>query len=86
MADNTLGLIIAAVSVVTSGLQQVFCRELQKNNKLSGVELLSVTAPAQVLPFDQSLIVFPIFVRSCCRKQGIQSGAGSFRKLCYHDS
>lgn len=49
MADNTLGLIIAAVSVVTSGLQQVFCRELQKNNKLSGVELLSVTAPAQGL-------------------------------------
>lgn len=47
MADNTLGLVIAAISVVTSGLQQIFCRELQKNNKLSGVELLSVTAPAQ---------------------------------------
>lgn len=39
---------IAAVSVVSSGLQQIFVRTMQQKHKLSAHELLSNTAPAQV--------------------------------------
>lgn len=49
MGDNMLGLIVAALSVVSSGMQQIFCRSMQQKHKLSSHELLSNTAPAQVL-------------------------------------
>jgi len=42
------GLVIAAVSVVSSGLQQIFVRTMQQKHKLTAHELLSNTAPAQV--------------------------------------
>ena len=42
------GMCIAAVSVVSSGLQQIFVRTMQQKHKLSAHELLSNTAPAQV--------------------------------------
>lgn len=45
---SPLGLFIAAVSVVSSGLQQIFVRTMQQKHKLSAHELLSNTAPAQV--------------------------------------
>jgi len=48
MGDNMLGLIVAALSVVSSGMQQIFCRSMQQKHKLSSHELLSNTAPAQV--------------------------------------
>jgi solute carrier family 35 protein E3 len=56
------GMIIAAVSVVSSGLQQIFVRTMQQKHKLSAHELLSNTAPAQawtlmlVGPFIDKLV------------------------------
>lgn len=47
MGDNLPGLIVAAMSVVSSGMQQIFCRTMQQKHKLSSHELLSNTAPAQ---------------------------------------
>jgi solute carrier family 35 protein E3 len=47
MGDNLLGLVVAALSVVSSGMQQIFCRSMQQKHKLSSHELLSNTAPAQ---------------------------------------
>lgn len=44
---STGGMLIAAVSVVSSGLQQIFVRTMQQKHKLSAHELLSNTAPAQ---------------------------------------
>jgi hypothetical protein len=44
---STAGLMVAGVSVVSSGLQQVFVRTMQQRHKLSPHELLSNTAPAQ---------------------------------------
>ena len=42
------GMAIAAISVVSSGLQQIFVRTMQQKHKLTAHELLSNTAPAQV--------------------------------------
>lgn len=42
------GLSIAAISVVSSGLQQIFVRTMQQKHKLNSYELLSNTAPPQV--------------------------------------
>ena len=50
MSDNPLGLAVAALSVVSSGMQQIFCRSMQQKHKLSSHELLSNTAPAQACP------------------------------------
>lgn len=41
------GLLVAAVSVVTSGLQQILVRSMQQKHKLSANELLANTAPLQ---------------------------------------
>lgn len=43
-----LGTVIAAVSVVSSGMQQIFCRTMQQKHNLASHELLANTAPAQV--------------------------------------
>lgn len=48
MAVNPLGLIIAAVSVVTSGMQQILCGVVQRKHSLTSNQLLSNTAPVQV--------------------------------------
>lgn len=59
---STAGLFIAAVSVVSSGLQQIFVRTMQQKHKLSAHELLANTAPAQawsllfVGPFIDKLV------------------------------
>ncbi|GIL87985.1 hypothetical protein Vretimale_6361 [Volvox reticuliferus] len=47
MSTSLLGLIISAISVVTSGLQQLMCGEIQKRLSLSSTQLLSNTAPVQ---------------------------------------
>jgi hypothetical protein len=47
MEHNVLGLVVAALSVVSSGMQQIFCRTMQQKHALSSHELLSNTAPAQ---------------------------------------
>lgn len=44
---SVTGACIAGVSVVSSGLQQIFVRSLQQKHGLSSHELLSNTAPAQ---------------------------------------
>ncbi|PSC70006.1 UDP-galactose transporter 2 [Micractinium conductrix] len=43
------GMLLAAVSVVSFGLQQIFVRIMQQKHKLSAHELLSNTAPAQFM-------------------------------------
>lgn len=48
LGDNPAGLAVAAMSVVSSGMQQIFCRTMQQKHKLSSHELLANTAPAQV--------------------------------------
>lgn len=48
MSVNFLGLMIALVSVVTSGLQQILCGTVQRKHNLTSVQLLSNTAPVQV--------------------------------------
>ena len=48
LADNILGLVVAGMSVVSSSMQQIFCRTMQQKHKLSSHELLSNTAPVQV--------------------------------------
>ncbi|MEW5299114.1 MAG: hypothetical protein WDW36_002160 [Sanguina aurantia] len=47
LAVNPLGLAIAAVSVVTSGLQQILCGTIQREHKLTSNQLLANTAPIQ---------------------------------------
>ena len=44
---NPAGAAVAAISVVSSGMQQILCRSLQQKHGLSANELLSNTAPAQ---------------------------------------
>lgn len=45
---NPLGVAVAGLSVVSSGMQQIFCRTMQQQHRLSANELLSNTAPVQV--------------------------------------
>jgi hypothetical protein len=45
---NTVGLIIAGVSVVSSGMQQIMCGVVQRKHKISSHQLLANTAPVQV--------------------------------------
>ncbi|KAK9918349.1 hypothetical protein WJX75_003397 [Coccomyxa subellipsoidea] len=47
MENNVAGLVVAGISVVSSGMQQIFCRTMQQKHNLSSHELLSNTAPAQ---------------------------------------
>lgn len=48
MENNLMGMLVAALSVVSSGMQQIFCRSMQQKHGLSSHELLANTAPAQV--------------------------------------
>ncbi len=54
LGDNPAGMAVAAMSVISSGMQQIFCRTMQQKHKLSSHELLANTAPAQVhlTPFN----------------------------------
>jgi len=47
MDVNTFGMAIAAVSVVSSGMQQIMCGTMQRKHGLSSHQLLSNTAPMQ---------------------------------------
>jgi hypothetical protein len=47
---NLLGLVIAVVSVVSSGMQQIMCGTMQRKHRLSSHQLLSNTAYIQVGP------------------------------------
>ena len=42
-----VGVAVAALSVVSSGMQQIFCRSMQQKHGLASHELLANTAPAQ---------------------------------------
>lgn len=44
---SMLGLIIAGMSVVTSGMQQIMCGTVQRKFGLTSNQLLSNTAPVQ---------------------------------------
>lgn len=48
---NFMGMIIAAISVVTSGMQQIMCGTIQRKHGLTSNQLLSNTAPVQVRPY-----------------------------------
>lgn len=60
------GLLIAGISVVTSGMQQILCRTVQQKNKMASHELLARTAPAQGF----SLIAFVPCWTACCLVHG----------------
>lgn len=47
---NATGIMIAGLSVVSSGMQQIFCRTMQQKHGLASHELLANTAPAQARP------------------------------------
>eukprot|EP00884_Botryococcus_braunii_P023126 jgi/Botrbrau1/9498/Bobra.0252s0113.1 len=47
MTHNVLGLCIAGMSVVCSGMQQILCRVMQQKHALSSTEFLAMVAPAQ---------------------------------------
>ena len=46
---KAIGASVALVSVVASGMQQITCGELQRKHTLTPNQLLSVSAPMQVL-------------------------------------
>jgi solute carrier family 35 protein E3 len=41
------GLLVAAISVVSSGMQQILCGSIQRQHKLQSHQLLANTAPVQ---------------------------------------
>lgn len=45
---NMTGLIVAAVSVVSSGMQQILCGVFQRKHGISSNQMLANTAPMQV--------------------------------------
>lgn len=47
MSVQPLGLVIAGVSVVSSGMQQILCGTIQRQHKLQSHQLLANTAPVQ---------------------------------------
>eukprot|EP00199_Chlamydomonas_sp_CCMP681_P005524 CAMPEP_0119112198 /NCGR_PEP_ID=MMETSP1180-20130426/39124_1 /TAXON_ID=3052 ORGANISM="Chlamydomonas cf sp, Strain CCMP681" /NCGR_SAMPLE_ID=MMETSP1180 /ASSEMBLY_ACC=CAM_ASM_000741 /LENGTH=235 /DNA_ID=CAMNT_0007099567 /DNA_START=369 /DNA_END=1076 /DNA_ORIENTATION=+ len=47
MAMNRLGFIVAMVSVVSSGMQQILCGMVQRKHNITSTQLLSNTAPVQ---------------------------------------
>jgi solute carrier family 35 protein E3 len=47
MAVRPLGVVVAAVSVVSSGMQQVLCGRIQRTHNLASHQLLANTAPLQ---------------------------------------
>lgn len=44
---NTMGMVIAGISVVSSGMQQLLCGTIQRKHKLQSYQLLANTAPVQ---------------------------------------
>ncbi|KAI8462371.1 MAG: triose-phosphate transporter family-domain-containing protein [Monoraphidium minutum] len=44
---NTTGLVVAGISVVSSGMQQLLCGVIQRKHKLQSYQLLANTAPIQ---------------------------------------
>lgn len=48
LGGHVVGIAVAAVAVVSSGMQQILCRSMQQKHGLSSHELLSSTAPSQV--------------------------------------
>ncbi len=44
---NLAGVLVAGLSVLSSGMQQIFCRSMQQKHGLASHELLANTAPAQ---------------------------------------
>lgn len=63
VSGGLLGACVAAISVVTSGMQQILCRSMQKKHGLTPNELLSNTAPAQVRVFLFFFFSFPFCMR-----------------------
>lgn len=55
MSINPLGLVIAGISVITSGMQQILCGTVQRKHNLTSMQLLSNTAPIQVSPCSRSI-------------------------------
>ena len=47
VAVNSLGMGVAALSVVSSGMQQLLCGTIQRKHKLQAHQLLANTAPVQ---------------------------------------
>ena len=50
VGSNVFGMFVAALAVVSSGMQQIYVGTMQAKHKLNANELLSNTAPAQACP------------------------------------
>ncbi len=55
VGSNVFGMFVAALAVVSSGMQQIYVGTMQAKHKLNANELLSNTAPAQVWIDGQSV-------------------------------
>ena len=65
------GMVIAGISVVSSGLQQIFVRTMQQKHKLTAHELLSNTAPAQVLLLGAAACLPPHALFAASSRSGV---------------
>ena len=72
--NNLVGMLVAALSVVSSGMQQIFCRSMQQKHGLSSHELLANTAPAQVTPG----------LPSCAQARPTHDAEQAAHHLAYH--
>ena len=71
------GVLIAGLSVVSSGMQQIFCRTMQQKHGLASHELLANTAPAQARPSP------PCGASCTMRAQLPASGRPFHQALCH---
>ena len=77
--DNFGGVVVAGLSVLSSGMQQIFCRTMQQKHKLSSHELLSNTAPAQGWTL---MVIGPILDRYVSRAWVFDYKFGAAGLLC----
>jgi solute carrier family 35 protein E3 len=83
---NLLGLVIAVVSVVSSGMQQIMCGTMQRKHQLSSHQLLSNTAYIQVCAAGKTLAAAS-FMKAAAAKQmqqQLQESRGSINCCTAH--
>jgi hypothetical protein len=78
---STTGLVIAALSVASSGLQQIMCGHYQRKHGLTSIQMLSITAPVQasrqaskqtlhvLLQLLLLFLLFVVVVRLVCKQR-----------------
>ena len=75
VGSNVFGMFVAALAVVSSGMQQIYVGTMQAKHKLNANELLSNTAPAQVRTLQPSFVAASDSSSGlCARRQEPPSG------------